>query len=217
MILQHLAGEVCPITQPNLVIDFSQIGGAKSWNNPRNLEKVRRTQHFEANFPNFFERLQKQLTLLHSHGFWWLTKHRFVGQALCLHSADTRLNHAEAQQKTLLKECHGMPRVLLQNFPQSKNVSPKLIFGFPPFIFGLVFTSFPKSSGRPKTAKSQLWPARTSSSIFKQHEDRDLGCERERLKWKEKLLKTKHDLVGGIPTPLKNMSQLGCLFPIYGK
>ena len=24
-------------------------------------------------------------------------------------------------------------------------------------------------------------------------------------------------LVGGIPTPLKNMSQLGLLFPIYGK
>ena len=24
-------------------------------------------------------------------------------------------------------------------------------------------------------------------------------------------------LVGGIPTPLKNISQLGCIFPIYGK
>jgi hypothetical protein len=24
-------------------------------------------------------------------------------------------------------------------------------------------------------------------------------------------------LVGGIPTPLKNISQLGSLFPIYGK
>jgi hypothetical protein len=24
-------------------------------------------------------------------------------------------------------------------------------------------------------------------------------------------------LVGGIPTPLKNISQLGLLFPIYGK
>ena len=27
----------------------------------------------------------------------------------------------------------------------------------------------------------------------------------------------KVNLVGGIPTPLKNMSQLGLLFPIYGK
>jgi len=27
----------------------------------------------------------------------------------------------------------------------------------------------------------------------------------------------KRKLVGGIPTPLKNISQLGLLFPIYGK
>ena len=32
-------------------------------------------------------------------------------------------------------------------------------------------------------------------------------------KWKIR----KVNLVGGIPTPLKNMSQLGLLFPIYGK
>jgi len=30
--------------------------------------------------------------------------------------------------------------------------------------------------------------------------------------WRKNIL----NLVGGIPTPLKNMSQLGLLFPIYG-
>ena len=38
---------------------------------------------------------------------------------------------------------------------------------------------------------------------------------------REKKIQQKHDkdilLVGGIPTPLKNISQLGWLFPIYGK
>ena len=29
--------------------------------------------------------------------------------------------------------------------------------------------------------------------------------------------KLQQELVGGVPTPLKNMSQLGWIFPIYGK
>ena len=33
----------------------------------------------------------------------------------------------------------------------------------------------------------------------------------------EDLTKATNGLVAGIPTPLKNMSQMGLLFPIYGK
>jgi hypothetical protein len=69
-----------------------------------------------------FERLQKTIDFA-SLAWFLVIDFTALWDKPILHSADTRLNHAEAQQKKNLKACHGMPRVLLQNFPQSFRMS----------------------------------------------------------------------------------------------
>ena len=69
--------------------------------------------------------------------------------------------------------CHGFyatefPAIIQNVSPSRWSLASHLTNSWAGF-----HVSFPKSSGRRQGR--QLWPARTSSSIFKQHEDRDLG------------------------------------------